>query len=399
MFLVALKGLAGRKLRAALTAVAIVLGVAMISGTYVLTDTIKAAFSTVFTTVYAKTDAVVTGKVAFGNSNSSNNLPPSFPESLLGKVRNLPGVAEADGGISDEAHIVGRDGKVIASGGSPGLAFSVHPHGDQRFNPLTLVSGTWPVGDHEVAIDAHTASKEDFKVGQTVGVVADGPVTPYKIAGIVKIGGVSSLGGATITVFDFPTAQKIFHKEGKLDGINIAAKKGTSPTAARQRDQADPASDRGGADGGGSGGAGHQGHERLPLDHQRFPTRVRRSRPLRRHVRDREHPLDHDRAADPRARDTAHARREPPPGAHVRLARGVRDRRLRLGHRSLPRARPGEGTERALRALRDRPAAGWDGVRDADDRRRARRRHPRDAARGPATCNARHARAADLGGA
>ncbi len=60
--------------------------------------------------------------------------------------------------------------------------------------------------------------------------VADGPVTPYKIAGIVKIGGVSSLGGATISVFDFPTAQKIFHKEGKLDAINIAATKGTSPT-------------------------------------------------------------------------------------------------------------------------------------------------------------------------
>jgi putative ABC transport system permease protein len=229
MFLVALKGLAGRKLRAALTAVAIVLGVAMISGTYVLTDTIKAAFSTVFTTVYAKTDAVVTGKVAFGNSNSSNNLPPSFPESLLGKVRNLPGVAQADGGITDEAHLVGSDGKVIASGGSPGLAFSVHAHGDQRFNPLTLVSGTWPVGAHEVAIDAHTASKEGFKVGQTVGVVANGPVTQYKVAGIVKIGGVSSLGGATISVFDFPTAQKIFHKEGKLDAIDIAATSGTSP--------------------------------------------------------------------------------------------------------------------------------------------------------------------------
>jgi putative ABC transport system permease protein len=229
MFLVALKGLAGRKLRAALTAVAIVLGVAMISGTYVLTDTIKAAFSTVFTTVYAKTDAVVTGKVAFGNSNNSNNLPPSFPESLLGKVRNLPGIAQADGGISDEAHLVGSDGKVIASGGAPGLAFSVHANGDQRFNPLTLVSGTWPVGAHEVAIDAHTASKEGFNVGQTIGVVANGPVTQYKVAGIVKIGGVSSLGGATISVFDFPTAQKIFHKEGKLDSINIAAKSGTSP--------------------------------------------------------------------------------------------------------------------------------------------------------------------------
>lgn len=228
MFLVALKGLAGRKLRAALTAVAIVLGVAMISGTYVLTDTIKAAFSTVFTTVYAKSDAVISGKNSFGNNSNSNNLPPSFPQSLLGEVRNLPGVEAAEGGISDLANLVGRDGKVISGHGSPSLAFSVHPH-DQRFNPLTLVSGTWPVGPHEVAIDEHTASTAGYKVGQTIGVIARGPTKQYKIAGIVKIGSVSSLGGATIAVFDFPTAQKIFDKEGKLDAIDIAAKPGTSP--------------------------------------------------------------------------------------------------------------------------------------------------------------------------
>ena len=229
MLLVAFKGLAGRKLRAALTAVAIVLGVAMISGTYVLTDTIKAAFSTVFSTVYAKTDAVVTGKVAFGNDSNSNNLPPSFPESLLAKVRNLPGVAEADGGISDLAHLVGRNGKVISGHGAPSLAFSVHAHGDQRFNPLTLVSGTWPVGPHQVGIDEHTASSQNYRVGQSIGVIANGPVTQYRIAAIVKIGGVSSLGGATMAIFDFPTAQRIFDKEGKLDSIDIAAKHGTSP--------------------------------------------------------------------------------------------------------------------------------------------------------------------------
>jgi putative ABC transport system permease protein len=228
MLLVALKGLAGRKVRALLTAVAIVLGVAMISGTYVLTDTIKAAFGTVFTTVYAKTDAVISGKVAFGNNSNSNNLPPSFPGSLLGKVRNLPGVLAAEGGISDIANLVGRDGKVISGHGAPALAFSVHPHGDQRFNPLTLVGGTWPVGAHEVAIDEHTASSDHYKVGQTIGVIAHGPVARYRIAGIVKIGGVSSLGGATMAIFDFPTAQKIFHKQGKLDSIDIAATHGTS---------------------------------------------------------------------------------------------------------------------------------------------------------------------------
>ncbi|HUZ15346.1 MAG TPA: FtsX-like permease family protein [Gaiellaceae bacterium] len=229
MIKVALKGLLGRKLRALLTGLAIVLGVAMISGTYVLTDTIKAAFSTVFTTVYAKTDVVISGKNALGNTSNNNGLPPSFPESLLGKVRNLPGVAAASGGIGDFAYLVGRDGKVISGHGAPSLAFSVHPHGDERFNPLTLTAGTWPVGPNEVDIDANTASKDNYKVGQTIGVIARGPVKKYKIAGVVKIGGVASLGGATMAIFDFPTAQKIFHKEGKLDAIDIAAKPGTSP--------------------------------------------------------------------------------------------------------------------------------------------------------------------------
>ncbi|MGH3009335.1 MAG: ABC transporter permease [Gaiellaceae bacterium] len=229
MIRVALKGLAGRKLRAALTAVAIVLGVAMISGTYVLTDTIQSAFGTVFTTVYKNTDAVVTGNSAIGNNNNSGVLPPSFPASLLGRVQKLPGVADVQGGIADYAYLVGRDGKVISSHGAPPLAFSVHPHRDQRFNPLTLTSGTWPVGPHEVDIDAHTASKEKYKVGETIGVVARGAKATYKIVGIVQIGGVASLGGATMTIFDFPTAQKIFHKEGKLDSISIAAKPGATP--------------------------------------------------------------------------------------------------------------------------------------------------------------------------
>jgi len=226
---VALKGLAGRKLRASLTAIAIVLGVAMISGTYVLTDTIKSAFSTVFTQVYKNTDAVITGQSAIGTDNTNSALPPSFPESLLGRVRNLPGVAAAAGGVSDFAYLIGRDGKVISGHGSPSLAFSVHAHDDQRFNPLELVSGTWPVGPHEIAIDANTASKHGYQVGDTIGAIAHGPEKTYRITAIVKIGGVSSLGGATMAIFDFPVAQQIFHKQGKLDAIDVAAKAGVSP--------------------------------------------------------------------------------------------------------------------------------------------------------------------------
>jgi putative ABC transport system permease protein len=225
---VALKGLAGRKLRAALTAVAIVLGVAMISGTYILTDTIKSAFGTVFTTVYKHTDGIITGKSAVGEESGENAAPPSFPESLLARVRTLPAVAEAQGAVSDHAQLVGRNGKVIATGGAPGLAFSIHPHGNQRFNPLSLVAGTWPVGADEVAIDENTAKQKHYSVGETIGVIARGAEQQMRIAGIVEIGGVESLGGATMAIFDFAVAQRLFDKVGKLDSISVAAKRGYS---------------------------------------------------------------------------------------------------------------------------------------------------------------------------
>ncbi|HSP74399.1 MAG TPA: FtsX-like permease family protein, partial [Gaiellaceae bacterium] len=98
----------------------------------------------------------------------------------------------------------------------------------QRFNPLVLTAGRYPQGPSEIAIDAATASKKDYAVGDTIGAIARGPVRQYRITGIVKLGGVSSLGGATMAIFDLPTAQRLFHKQGKLDSISVAAKPGTS---------------------------------------------------------------------------------------------------------------------------------------------------------------------------
>ncbi len=227
MIAVALRGLLGRKLRAALTAIAIVLGVAMVSGTYILTDTIKAAFTTVFSDVYKHTDAVITGKSAIGNNSDNGVAAPSLPESLLSRVRALPGVAEASGSVSDEAGLVGHGGKVIARGGAPGLAFSYDPDG-QRFNPLSLTSGGWPTAPDEIDIDAATASDDNFKVGQQIGVVARGPELHFRIAGTVRIAGVSSLGGSTMAIFTLPTAQRIFDKQGLLDAIDVAAKPNVS---------------------------------------------------------------------------------------------------------------------------------------------------------------------------
>jgi putative ABC transport system permease protein len=230
---VTLKGLAGRKLRAALTAAAIVLGVAMISGTYILTDTIKSAFGTVFHEVYKRTDVIITAKSAIssgeGEAEHNRGVAPAFTESLLTKVRALPGVEQAAGGISDTAELIGREGKVLAVGGSPGLAFSVHPHGNQRFNPLDLVKGTWPAGPREVAIDANTAERHHYTVGETIGVVAREAEQHLRISGIVTIGGATSLGGTTMAIFDFPVAQQLFGLVGKLSSISVADRHGYTP--------------------------------------------------------------------------------------------------------------------------------------------------------------------------
>ena len=223
----ALKGLLGRKLRTALTALAIVLGVAMISGTYVLTDSIDSAFDTIFTEVREGSSAVITGKAAFDLSDGSGATAPAFPESVLTTVRGVDGVAAAEGSVdSDSTTLIGRDGKAVVNGGAPNLGFAI-AQGESPFNPLALVEGDWP-GPNEVVIDTGTAKDEDFKIGDVVGVQAEGPVEMLKVSGIVRLNASISIGGATLAGFDLPTAQRLFKKVGKLDEIAVAAAPGTS---------------------------------------------------------------------------------------------------------------------------------------------------------------------------
>jgi putative ABC transport system permease protein len=135
-------------------------------------------------------------------------------------------VAEAEGGVDGEAQLIGRDGKAIVFGGAPNLGFSIS-RGDSPFNPLTLEEGAWPRGD-EVVIDASTADRKDFSIGDTIGVQAEGPVREMRISGLVRFGSVSTIGGATLAGFDLPTAQELFDKPGKLDEIAVASRPGTT---------------------------------------------------------------------------------------------------------------------------------------------------------------------------
>ena len=223
----AIKGLFSRKLRTALTALAIVLGVAMISGTYVLTDSIDSAFDQIFTDVRQGSNVVISGKSAFDLSDGSGVTDPTLDEALLDEVRALPGVAEAEGSVdSDSTSLIGKDGEAIVYGGAPNLGFAI-ADGESTFNPLRLVQGAWPGAD-EIVIDSGVADKEDFAIGDQIGVQVEGPVERLRISGIVEFGSDLSIGGATLAGFDLPTAQRLFLKEGRLDEIAVAAKPGVT---------------------------------------------------------------------------------------------------------------------------------------------------------------------------
>ena len=233
MIRVALRGLGGRKLRATLTALAIILGVAMMSGTYVLTDTIDKAFSQIFDESYAGTDVVVSGKGADISFQGTSAAAPSVDEGLVDEVAALPNVEAAAGAITDESStkIIGSDGKALNTQGAPSFGFGVDAtHPDfSRFNAFNLVEGTWAEGDGEVVLDAGVADREGYQVGDTVAISTLRPKQDFEVVGIAKIGDVNSLGTATFAIFDLAAAQELLDREGQVDTISVAGADGTTP--------------------------------------------------------------------------------------------------------------------------------------------------------------------------
>jgi putative ABC transport system permease protein len=228
---VSLRGLAGRKLRAVLTGIAIVLGVAMISGTYILTDTIDSAFQTLVTESYAGTDAVVTGKGLDISIDGESPPTPPVPASVLETVRGVDEVALATGTVLDEDNtkILTPEGEAISSEGAPTFGFGIDTSPAlAQFNPLNVLEGRWPAASNEVVIDAATADKQGYEVGDAVEITTLQPKRSFELVGVAQYGSLDSLGNASFAVFTIPAAQELLDRDGQYDAISAAARDGTS---------------------------------------------------------------------------------------------------------------------------------------------------------------------------
>jgi putative ABC transport system permease protein len=234
MLRIALRGLLTRKLRTALTALAVVLGVSMVAGTYVLTDTINKSFNSLMASARVGASAVVSSKSLVQAGSTADR--PTVPASLLARVSSLPGVADAYGVVETEtARMIDSKGDPVGPSGPPALGFGRDPSTIGSDGAFKIVDGSWAKGPHEVAVDVLSAKKANVSVGDAIRVEGSGPLQRFRVSGLLQWGSSNSLGGATMVVFDLPTAQKLFGLNGRLTEIDVQAKSGVTPAQVVQQ--------------------------------------------------------------------------------------------------------------------------------------------------------------------
>jgi len=228
MWKATIRGLLARRLRLALTALAVLLGVSFVSATYVLTDTVKQSFDDVFRQTVSGVDL----QVQAANTVGGNSDPGRIPESAAQQVAAVPGVGRAIPFVRGYAQFVDRDGSPIGGGGPPTLGFSWADGG-----PLRLVGATSraPAGPREVLMDVGTARDHGYRVGDTVRVLLKGPAEEFRIVGLFQVGDRPDLGVVTGAAFDLATAQQSFDARGALNAVYVQATPGENIPALQAR--------------------------------------------------------------------------------------------------------------------------------------------------------------------
>jgi putative ABC transport system permease protein len=225
-----LRGFAQRKLRVALTAVAIALGVALMAGTYILTDTINQSFAGIFKAANKNDSVVVSPSEALGNRTQTETSP--ITEQMLARVRSTPGVAQAAGGIFTEGTFLDTKRKRLTSGHAPGFISAVVP---PRFESFKPVKGHLPSQAGEVAIDEATAERKNVEIGQQIIVAGRAAAKQYTVVGVVKFASGESFGGAGVALLTLPEAQRVVGEPGRFDQLDVAAASGVSDEQLRAR--------------------------------------------------------------------------------------------------------------------------------------------------------------------
>jgi putative ABC transport system permease protein len=215
------------KVRLIATAVSVLLGVAFMSGTQVLTSSVSASFDKVFADVYASIDVVV---------RSTNEVDTPFgpertriSEAVLPTLVGVPGVEAAEGQVVGQIRVLDKDNQPLVSAQGPpnfGLNWLTSP----ALNGWTIVDGASPVAANDIVLDAKSAKDGKYAVGDTVNVSITNGVQPFKVVGIAKFGKLETWGGAQAALFATTTIQTLVGEPGMYDWISVAGQNNESQT-------------------------------------------------------------------------------------------------------------------------------------------------------------------------
>jgi putative ABC transport system permease protein len=220
------KGLLAAKARFVMTALAVIIGTGFIAGALTFGDTLEEGFDTLFTSIVGSADAVVRAddpdEGRAGDPFAAEL--PTFPTEVVDRLSDLEEVAVAEGEVEGVAILIGDDGEPTGQFGPPTLGYSAFVNED--LGSAELRTGRWPERAGEIAIDAGTATTQDWEVGDDVGVVLDGPLEDAEVVGIFGLGELDNLAGASVVVLDRATALSRLGTDGELTAAYAVAADG-----------------------------------------------------------------------------------------------------------------------------------------------------------------------------
>jgi len=228
------RGMLAHRLRLALTGLAIALGVAFMAGSFVFSATLTSSLDSLFVQANQGTDVQVSHTTPGGSTITGSPARP-VPAGLLGVIRNVSGVRAADGEVTGQAVLLGRDGRPL-----PGTSFGVAlswPSGAPFQQTFTGRDGKPPVAANQVMIDRGSARRGHFAIGETIGIAIVGRAVPFTISGITGYGNADSIGGGAMAIFSVPEAQRLFGKDGVYDRIVVQAVPGVPAAVLADRIQ------------------------------------------------------------------------------------------------------------------------------------------------------------------
>ncbi|GKQ39211.1 ABC transporter permease [Streptomyces sp. A012304] len=222
MFRTALRNVLAHKARLLMTVLAVMLGVAFVSGSLVFSDTLSNAYRSQTAKSYAHVDVEI-------RSYDPSDKVPGIRAKTFDEIARVDGVADAAGRVGGIADVADKDGRLIG-GGSSSQGANFAPGKDGKDPLYVFTDGSGPAEPGQVALDKDTAEKGGYHVGDTVRVVLNGPAKTYELSGIFTTDDTSVALGDGLVLLDTPTAQRLFLRPGFFEYVTVTADPGTSST-------------------------------------------------------------------------------------------------------------------------------------------------------------------------